>query len=284
MIALVKPQHYILYLVILISISLAGPLVVYSGAPGSVAAFWRLMISSLLAIIPWLRNPRVEPLQVLAGVFLALHFITWMQSLYLLPIGISTTIVIAYPLWSIIIDKAFRKEEISMRQITGTLIAFLAIAAMFIPMGGLDLNPLGLILSILGSLFAAVYFEINRHFRSGGLPLSALLFPVYFTAAATALLYNIVNGIELLAYPTRTYLVFIMLAIIPMIGGHTLMNYLLKYYKASKVTVIALGEPVGASIIAYYWFGQEIDAVHGFLMIIIILSLLLVLTEEEKAL
>ena len=44
---------------------------------------------------------------------------------------------------------------------------------------------------------------------------------------------------------------FAALAAGPMLVGHTGMNYALKRYRATTVNVAALGEPVGASVIAW---------------------------------
>ena len=52
----------------------------------------------------------------------------------------------------------------------------------------------------------------------------------------------------------------------PMLIGHTGMNYALKHYRATTVNVAALGEPVGASVIA--WLVPAIHEVPGFWTVI----------------
>src|SRR5438309_3815182 len=49
----------------------------------------------------------------------------------------------------------------------------------------------------------------------------------------------------------RDWTVFGAMAAGPMLIGHTGMNYALKHYRATTVNVAALGEPVGASLIAW---------------------------------
>ncbi|PYO85725.1 MAG: hypothetical protein DMD65_00260 [Gemmatimonadetes bacterium] len=46
-----------------------------------------------------------------------------------------------------------------------------------------------------------------------------------------------------------------------MLIGHTGMNYALRYFRATTVNVAALGEPVGASVIA--WLVPAIHEVPG---------------------
>jgi drug/metabolite transporter (DMT)-like permease len=48
------------------------------------------------------------------------------------------------------------------------------------------------------------------------------------------------------------------MAIIPTIGGHTMFNYALKKLPAHIVATGVLGEPVGASILAYFLLPQEV--------------------------
>jgi len=49
----------------------------------------------------------------------------------------------------------------------------------------------------------------------------------------------------------RDWAVFGAMAAGPMLVGHTGMNYALRYFRATTVNVVALGEPVGASLIAW---------------------------------
>jgi drug/metabolite transporter (DMT)-like permease len=56
----------------------------------------------------------------------------------------------------------------------------------------------------------------------------------------------------------REYELFILMAIFPTILGHTLYNFALKYVKAQVVSVSLLGEPIGASILAYILLSEGI--------------------------
>jgi drug/metabolite transporter (DMT)-like permease len=274
--------EYVSYGIILFSISVAGPLVVYSGAPGSICAFWRLLLSSIVFLPFWLRNKGFHILQLIAGFFLAYHFVFWMESLYLLPIGISTVIVVAYPVWSLFIDKFLFGEIIGTRQVIGLIGALTGIILYFYPSIGGILSVRGLILSLVASVFATLYFSIGRYIRKyKGFSLGTYVFPVYFSAMLYIIPYILYNELELINYSLKTYLAFLGLAFIPMIGGHALINYLLKYVKTSKVTSIALGEPVGASIISFMVFNQVLSVQQIVLMIIIIASLIIILSEKS---
>ena len=50
---------------------------------------------------------------------------------------------------------------------------------------------------------------------------------------------------------------FVAIALVPMIFGHTLYNWALKWISAPVVSISLLGEPVGASILAFIVLGES---------------------------
>jgi drug/metabolite transporter (DMT)-like permease len=65
-----------------------------------------------------------------------------------------------------------------------------------------------------------------------------------------------------------------------MIGGHTLINYILKDIKASVATSIALAEPIGASLLASLFLNQQLDWPKIVVMVIVIVSIVLTISQE----
>jgi drug/metabolite transporter (DMT)-like permease len=277
-----SPNYYLALTVILLSISLAGPLVVLSGAPGEVCAFWRLLLSSIIVFPFWLRDPRFSTVQLIGGLALAFHFILWMNSLFLVPVGVSTTLVVLYPAWSVIIDRFLLHERVDWRQVVGISGGLSGIIMLFWKSFRGSLNILGLTYSLMASLLASVYFSIGRILRRDGFGLSSYVFPVYLSSTLTVLAYDLVMRDDILSYPPVTYAYFVLLALIPMIGGHTLLNYLLKYKSAGKVTLVALGEPVGASLISMLLINQYLDLGEWLAMIIVIMSLIIGLSDKAS--
>jgi drug/metabolite transporter (DMT)-like permease len=62
----------------------------------------------------------------------------------------------------------------------------------------------------------------------------------------------VATGTRLAPLPPREYLLFLAIAVVPMIFGHTVYNWALKYIEAPIVSISLLGEPVGATILAYF--------------------------------
>jgi drug/metabolite transporter (DMT)-like permease len=79
---------------------------------------------------------------------------------------------------------------------------------------------------------------------------------VYAVAALALAAVALGRDVPLTGFAGRDWAVFGALAAGPMLVGHTGMNYALKHYRATTVNVAALGEPVGASLIAWLALGE----------------------------
>ena len=242
-----------------LSISSSSVLVLLANVNALQAAFWRVTISSvilgLLGLSSGLKRLVINKLTILAGAMLAAHFLLWMQSLFLIPVSLSTTLVVWYPAISALIDRVVLHEKPSATQLLGLVIAILGVVAMLIPEATTEVALEyrlweGVMLALLGSFSAAVYFSVGRWLRRSGVPLLEYATSVYSIASLTLLLFSIFIGESLIVEKPISWVFLILLALIPMIGGHTVINYLLKSIKTFVATSIAIGEPVGATLLA----------------------------------
>jgi len=103
---------------------------------------------------------------------------------------------------------------------------------------------------VAGAAALAVYQVIGRGLR-GALPLDAYVLGVWSTAAFALAALARASGVSLGGYPVRTWLLFTALAVVPTIGGHGLVNKSLRALPATTVGLFLLGEPVGASLLAW---------------------------------
>ncbi len=279
---------YLLLFIAWLSISLSSIIIILSGANALQAAFWRLFFSVLLLCgYEILVNRRMRLgftiYSLVAGVLLGLHFLTWMKSLFLIPVSLSTTLVVMYPAITALLDHIVLKEKIDVRQVIGLLTAFIGIVIMLNP--GFQMNNqylYGSLLALSGAFFAAGYFFIGRITRLEGNSVTEYTIPTYSIASITILLIGLTTDSFFTIFPPKTWCYLLLLAIIPMIGGHTVMNYLLKHMKTYGVTSIALGEPVGATILAYIFLSQTISPRIILGMSIVLTGLFLVIIEKGK--
>jgi drug/metabolite transporter (DMT)-like permease len=108
----------------------------------------------------------------------------------------------------------------------------------------------GDLLALGGALAVAGYVVIGRRVRRA-LGVWSYVSVVYAVAAAALALVALGRGTPLAGFGARDWTVIGAMAAGPMLVGHTGMNYALKQLSASTVNVAALGEPVGASVIAW---------------------------------
>jgi len=264
-----KVRTYIALGIALISISWASILVILSRAPATVCALWRLTFSSLITWALLLArkghyelsslNKSHLTLIVISGTALASHFSLWMESLFHLPVALSTTVVVTYPIISLVIDSFVFHERPRSVQVLGVILAFTGITLLTgLPkVLGIPVSVIGALYAFVASIAAAVYFSIGRKLRR---ELDTLTYTclTYSTSSIVLFIYSTVSRIEVFNYSLETWIYLLALALIPMLGGHTILNYVLRYMSTVAVTAIALGEPVVATVLAKFILGQEV--------------------------
>src|SRR5205823_2785763 len=118
----------------------------------------------------------------------------------------------------------------------------------------------GDVLALAGALGGAGYYVIGRRVRRT-VGVWSYASAVYAVAAVLLGVVAALRAVALTGFAGRDWTVFGAMAAGPMLLGHTGMNYALRHYRATTVNVAALGEPVGASLIA--WLIPSIHEVPG---------------------
>lgn len=246
----------------IVSISFAAVFVMLAEAPPSVVAALRMIFSSLI-LLPYvvmsadfrLEIRRIAKneilLLILSSIFLSLHFLFWITSLSLTGVTSSIVFVAASPLFVAVYTVIIFRKKVSRPFWAGIAIA--VIGGMV--MGGGNLhgggeNWKGDLLAIAGAVSAAGYFLVGSRLRSR-LSLITYVFPVYSFAALILALVVPFTGERLTSLSAKSYLYCFLMALVCQISGHTIFNWALKRVKATIVTFLILGEPVGTSILAF---------------------------------
>ncbi len=257
---------YLLAVTAWLSVSSASVLVLLSGSSALVCAFWRLVIA-VVAISVYSTYSRqlilaytkkVTALGIIAGLFLALHFMTWMESLFHIPVSLSTTIIVLYPVIALVYEIALGMSKPTRRELSGMLVAFLGTLIAVRPYVASG-SVLGVLLAFVGALTGAAYFTLGRLLRRSGVALASYAVLCYSSAAVALLCYSITVAEPLLPTSSSSWLYLVLLALVPMLGGHTVMNYLMKKFKSYVVSSIGFGEAPGATILASLLLSQRVD-------------------------
>src|SRR5699024_9634783 len=82
------------------------------------------------------------------------------------------------------------------------------------------------------------------------------VFPVYSWAAITCVVLAVVTGADLLNFSSAGLWAGFALAIGPQVMGHGSMNYVVKFVSPTLLSTLILVEPLLASVLAFFIFGE----------------------------
>ena len=261
-------RSFLAIAIAMVSISFASIFTKWSDSPPFIIAGYRLALSCamLLPVMVWTGgfstirsfNRKEVLLILLSGVALAFHFGLWITSLTLTLVSTSVILVTSHPIFVAGVSHFVLKERVKKMAAVGIVVAFSGVSLISISdysVGGGKL--LGDLLAFIGGLCAGIYFLSGRVARKS-IALTPYAFSVYGLSALLLLVSAAILGNKIVVTSTHELTLFLLMAIIPTIGGHTMFNYALKKLPAHIVATGVLGEPVGASILAYFLLPQQV--------------------------
>lgn len=219
---------------------------------------------------------------ILSGLFLSLHFLTWIFALDYTSIASATVLVDTHPVFITLLSFIILKERISKRSLL--LIVVALTGSIVIAVGGKSEGTsvmLGNLLALAGALMVSAYMLIGRAVRQR-VGLNTYTFIVYLSSAFFLLLISLVGGYSLTPYPAHEFLIFLCLALFPTLLGHSVFNWALKYLKPSFISAMILGEPVGAGLLAVIFFAEFPTLITIIGGLIILCSLYLLVKQESS--
>lgn len=260
----------LLMLIGIVAISFSSIFIKWSAAPVSVQGMYRLLFT-LLLMLPFARpytgaaaalRARDWLLLLFSGSMLALHFLLWMDSLNYTSVASSTMIMALEPVFIMLGAYIFYKEKTAAAAMLGMAVAIGGVV--LIGWGDIGIsadNLKGDLLSIGGTAAVAVHLLVGQKLVIR-MPSYLYSLIVFVAAAVVFAVYNLLMGISFFHYPSKEWGIFILLAVVPTVFGHILFNWLLQYVSATTVSMNILGEPVGASILAFLLLGEQLKALQ----------------------
>ncbi len=256
-----------------------------SEASSLVISAARLLVASLilvpLALIKFRRDyhslSRTEIVKgILSGVFLALHFLSWIKSLELTSVASSVVLVTTTPLWVALLSPAVLHERLRKGLVFGLVIAVLGSVVVGLGQAcrisegrivcqtlmGTSQSLAGNLLALLGAWMAAGYILMGRQLRKKLNTVSYTAF-VYGVAALVLIALVILRQEPVFSYSGTTYLWLLALGLLPQLMGHSLFNWALKYLSAAFVSLTLLGEPIGTIILALVFLKESPTLLEG---------------------
>jgi drug/metabolite transporter (DMT)-like permease len=250
-------------LLAVVAISTATPFVVWAQpAPPLAIAAVRVTLTALVmfaagpdAIGRWLALPRRERVWVLAaGVLFGAHMGVWITSLSYTSPTASLALVATNPIFAALFGLLLG-DRVRRREWWGIAIAVAGSAIITGPdwsAGGTALA--GDLLALAGGALAAGYLVVGRRLRDA-MPLAPYLALVNGVAAAVLVGASLAHGDALFALAPHEVAAAAGAAVCASIVGHTLLNYGVRHTPTHLVALTILGEPIGASLLTWAFFG-----------------------------
>jgi drug/metabolite transporter (DMT)-like permease len=198
-------------------------------------------------------------LTVAAGVFLAVHFATWITSLELTAVAPSVLLVSTTPIFVALIAPRIVHERLTRNGWLGIALAFAGIALIVgINPGSSDFEGSsfeGNALALAGGATAAGYVLAGRLARKdlGILPYAVA---TYGVSAVILFITCLVARVPLWGYDAGTWWAIAGLVLGPQLLGHTVINFVLSDIDATTVSVALMAEPVFATVLAAWFFSE----------------------------
>lgn len=264
-------KSYISIILGAIFISFSPVLIKATGAPGTITSFYRLLIGSLVLIVPFLisflRNKKKLStkgiaLAALAGFLLAIDMALWTTGIMASNAALPTLVGNLASVWVGIGSVLIFKEKQTLGFWLGLLIAlagvtFLMLRDFYFPTGMFK----GLLLGLLAGVFYAGFMLVTQKGRAHLNTISYL----FFSSVATTIflgIFALVLKEPFTGYSLHTWQLFLVMGVFIQAGAWFLINYAQGYLPASLITPTLLAQPVLAAVIAWFMLGEALSVWH----------------------
>lgn len=247
-----------------VGIAMSAILVRYSQAPSVVTAVYRLGWTVLLLAPVVLFRFRAELRRItgrdallcaLSGLCLALHFLTWFESLKWTSLAVSTVLVSTEAIFTALGFALFLKGRIPPLGRAAILLAFAGSAVLALAGGAGQAVLYGNMLALASAVFVSVYTLIGSVQRAA-LSTTVYTFLTYLACLAALLVMALASHTPLVGYGGQEILIGLALAVLCTLMGHSLFSWCLKFLSPAYVSAVKLCEPVVSGLLAVPLFGE----------------------------
>ena len=245
-----------------IGIGTSGPLIAWGTMAVPVAIFWRNLGGSLITLPfaiakgEWRRLSRTSwGWSILAGIFLALHFICFFYSMRLTSVASGTALTAMQPIF-VALWLRIKGKRVDYRVWLGMGISMVGVVIITGVDWSLSSRSLaGDLIALLGGSLAAAYVIAGSHVQKV-VTTTTYTAICYLICALTCLIVVIPSGASLTDYPQSEWLLILGLIVGAQLLGHTMFNQVLVRVNPAVVSLIVFFEvPVGA-LLAVWWLDQ----------------------------
>lgn len=266
-----KIWAYIFLIIGVITIGFTAIFVKWANAPGTVTAFYRMFLSSIFMLVPflfhlkktgWHLSSRGVLFAIAGGICFGTDIAFWMTGVMMGEPTIPTLMANTAPVWVGLISWLFLKEKQGFQFWMGLLLA-LGCAAIILGVNFSSSFHMGMG-AVLGLIASFLYSGFHLFSQRGRALLNTLAyFWIFTTSGAIVLLcVNLVMHQPFWGYGSVTVWNFIGIALIGHVFGWMCIGYAQGHLPASLIAPSVLIQPVVTAILAYWFFGNTFSPVQ----------------------
>tara|TARA_B110000014_G_scaffold178071_1_gene127674 strand:- start:271 stop:1134 length:864 start_codon:yes stop_codon:yes gene_type:complete len=256
----------ILLIIALLSVS-TSPIVgrALTGVGAISISFWRMFIA---AIFLWIFSA-VKPQgkikvksninrTIYAGILLGIHFALFFEAVKITKIANATFLGTLAPFFTLLVEFFILKRQYDSKVLLGLFFTF--IGSIIILGYQFDLESkytIGNLYAILCSISIAMALMIGEKVRESE---NTIVYTrgLYLSASITLLIISFFSNENLVNHNFNEYLGLVFLGLVPTILGHNSIYYAIRYVSPTIVAAFPLGEPIIATVFAYFIFSEVI--------------------------
>lgn len=199
--------------------------------------------------------PLIRP-SILPGLFLGLHFIFWNYGAGMTTAANGTMLVNMVPVVMPFFAYFLFKEVINFPEILGTLLAIGGIVVLGLSDFHLSRETfLGDISCFVAMVFAAAYLALSRR-NNKGESIWIYIVPVYLVGGLFTFIISLFFTGPLENVTGKNIFMFLGLACISTIIGHTIFNISMRRLRSQLVTLINLLQILYGALLGFFFFGE----------------------------
>jgi drug/metabolite transporter (DMT)-like permease len=255
---------YIALAVGIVALSLSAMFVRWSGAPGPITGFYRLLISTILFLPFFIQQQRkMEPIQIrwvwfpiCAGLFTAFDFAFWNTSVKYTSAANATLLGNTSPLWVALAALLIFKERLRGTFWLG--LGFALTGAVLIVGTDFFKHPTLGIGDLMASTAAIFYASYQLITQRGRVHIDPFRYTWLVGVSATIAMFiiNLILGNSFTGYNSQTWLIFFATAIVSQMIGYLSITYALGHLPASVVSPTLIGQPILTTLLAIPLLGE----------------------------
>lgn len=282
------------YLLLITGVAAAATAVIFIKAsttsPLLLCAWRQLLAVAILAPLfwgAWRRHADRYSLRhlgrcVLPALMLAAHFISWTIGARRTDAANASLIVNLVPMVMPFLMFFIAREQITRRELTGTLLALLGLVVL--GAGSFSLRPEHLpgdAICFGSMLLFALYLvcgRVNRDFPS----LWLYVVPIYGISGGCCLVIGAIAGQGLVPTSGKEWLLMLALALVPTVIGHSILNDAMKHLRGQVVSLCNLGQFIFAAIFAYLLLGEIPTVAFAVAAALIVIGAITVIRDQAQ--